>query len=230
MLAEVQVDERSMAHRCFKCGGFWADTDTANKLTSRVLSDWRRISIDPRWFSGGSDKCPLDDMKLTRYSGESVPLNLTAKRCARCGKWWFSGDNLFTFKEAQEAKINYFRLWGSPGDIRGLLLPVLSLVILLSGLVVGLELSGERQRVAVPAQSVITQFTAVYTGNGRESIWFKSSEALDIIEYRKVGEAMWIQELVAIDDRGYVVYLVGLDVGTKYEVRILEQMFLFETK
>ena len=221
--------DNKLAHRCFKCGGFWADSDVINSLTSAELVTWRRISVDPRWFTGGTGACPLDGMKLEKYVGESIPQTMLVKRCIRCGKWWFAGDTLHLFKPAQEAKLSYYRQWRLSSNVSEVFLPLLVLAVLGTGLVTGITLLRNRQQLAVPAAETVTvaDFAAVYIGNGEATISFTASGPVYQIEYRQAGETSWLVEPAKPVGMRYVVGVTSLMEGVNYEVKAGDQLFEF---
>lgn len=142
-LTEIQTGAGS-AHRCFKCGGFWVDSATASKLDPRTLASWNRISADPAWLSGGSGLCPQDQTALRRFTGQGIAPNLVVLRCDRCGKWWFGGEALFDYKPVTLVK--------AAGGYTGRVIPALAIVvILLAGLLAGIQLVSQKVQVQVPA-------------------------------------------------------------------------------
>lgn len=151
VLTAVNLSSVDQAYRCFKCGGFWVDSWSVNRLTNQSLIPWRRISAPVDAFKTGRGNCPLDGLPLKQFSGESVPHHIVVKRCDRCGKWWFGGDSLFDFKPAQEAKVKYFQLWGLPAEVTNVLLPVVAVIILAIGIWIGLELIKSQQRPLIEA-------------------------------------------------------------------------------
>lgn len=228
-LSEIRVQNK-LAYRCFKCGGFWADSDAVNNLNSGELATWRRISVDPRYFADGSGLCPLDGMKMEKYTGESVPVTMNVKRCVRCGKWWFSGDSLHEYKPAQEAKFNYYRLWGITRNVTEVFLPLMVVFITGVGLGVGLTLLKSRQQVAVPASAGVREFTAIYVGGGEATVSFKSRAPVSEIEYREAGGAVWLVEPVELVGGMYRVGLADLVEGREYEVRVLGTVYRFAAR
>ncbi len=141
--------DATSSFRCNRCGGFWMRGDVANNLSAVKLSTLPKMAVGPR--SGGEVKCPVHGLRMTRFEGESVPESIDAKRCMACGWWWFGGNSLFEFKPAQEAKVAYFRYWGTKSAVKGLLLPLTVLVVLLAGLTVTLYLLSYQQQIGVPA-------------------------------------------------------------------------------
>lgn len=219
-----------MAHRCFKCGGFYADADVVNSLTSAELAAWRRISIDPAWLSQGSGKCPLDDSYLDRYVGESVPPNLSVKRCVRCGKWWFSGETLHLFKPAQEAKISYFRMWGIGSGVKGLLLPLGITAVLVCGLALGLVQVRSNPKFAAEADLGVVAFTAVDVGRGQALVSFRSVMRLETIWYQNIRETSFKEAKVEYRNGISFVHLYDLTPKSVYRIIIDSREYTFITK
>lgn len=218
-LSEVMV-EKKLTHRCFKCGGFWADSETINRMTNQTMLTWRRIKIAENWLSGGSGLCPQDGTRLEKYQGESIPSTMVVKRCIRCGKWWFAGDTLYEFKPVPEVKVNY----------ASMLLPIMTLVILSGGMVVGLQLVKNRQQVQINAAAGVRNWTAIYLAGGREEITFTSALPVTQIQYRKAGAGVWQTMTVTGQQQVYIADLTGLEANATYEVNVLGTMYTFVTK
>ena len=139
------------AMRCGRCGGWWTDGGIVNETTTAELIKWPGKMISGKWLSMGEERCPRDNQVLVKYAGENVPLEVTVKRCNLCGWWWWAGDELYKFKPAQEAKMVYYKMWGNVGEPGSILLPLVTLIILLTGLIIGLLATQVKQQVGVPA-------------------------------------------------------------------------------
>ncbi len=220
-LTEVAV-ESGLVMRCFRCGGVWVDSFVANRIKAVELSVWRRITIPAGWSSGGGGVCPVDRTQLVRYQGENMPAQLNVSRCLRCGRWWFPGDSFFDYKPAIEAKTNYFRLWGMAVDFKAMMLPVLSLVLLLTGAAVGIQMVERRQGVLIQAQSEISQLVMSYLGGGRALVVFKTDNPdIRTIEYRLTDSMEdWREVLLEKEGDLSVVRLEALDERSDYSIKI----------
>lgn len=225
-LSEIMV-EGKLSHRCFKCGGFWTDSETVNRLTSQTLATWRRIKIAGNWLSGGSGVCPQDGTKLEKFTGESIPLSILVKRCIRCGKWWFSGDTLHELKPAQEAKVNYLHTLGLSSNVSSLLLPLMVILILGVGIGVGVSLNRTRQQSSIDASLGVTNYSAVYLGQGKEIVTFKTKQSVKNIQYREVGQPDWINLPIEQQEGINMIELYNLSESKNYEVSILGEKYLF---
>ena len=216
----------NIVHRCFRCGGFWTDSRTANFLTSRDLIHLRRLSVDPVWLKGGKGVCPLDGTMLTRYRGESVPQNLAVMHCIRCGKWWFPRDGFIDYKPAVEAKLNYFRLWGKDTDLGEIILPMVMVIILTAGAVAGVMLVREKQTAQILAGSGVTEFSASYL-DGEAEINFVSGRKVHVILYQKPDEKTWRYVPAAETEGKYSARISGIEEGQVYAVKINGQDYWF---
>lgn len=216
--------------RCFKCGGVWVDSWTANRIKADELRLWRRISVPEEWLKGGNGMCPLDGLMLQRYIGDSVPRSLVAKRCVRCGRWWFPSDTFFDYKPAAEAKVNYFRHWGVAADVGNMILPIVSVAILLTGVGITVGLVRVRQQAAINASIGLKDYAGVYVGGGRAMVTFTSDVPVEAIEYRVISNSgKWFTIKVTAEGHLYNVTLVGLTEGERYIVKIREREYLLNT-
>jgi hypothetical protein len=222
--------EAKDSYRCYRCGGFWLESWLANRVNSKVLDKWPNVGGAHGVANNGNDSCPVHPhMKLDRYEGDSVPQNLTVKRCRLCNWWWFPHNTIFQFKPAQEAKVHYYRLWGMPADLKGLMLPVLSLLVLVSGGVVALQLVRQQQFAQLNASGVAADVLISYLGDGRVSISFRSLIDISEIEFKNKSALNWQKVGVALTNDLYGVEVTGLNVNQVYQVRILGKIYEFTT-
>jgi hypothetical protein len=152
-MAAMPVDGRDVL-RCMRCGGVFGLAETINLITNDDVTGWAHI-VGVGRLASYEGRCPIDKAMLVKYEGESVPEGLLVKKCEGCGRWWFPGNNLIKYKEAQGVKLNYYRLWGMPFDLKGLVLPIAVVVMLLIGVWVGVRLLRERQ---VPIKALEQQW------------------------------------------------------------------------
>ena len=229
-LTQISISGSDQSYRCFKCGGFWVDGWVVNRLNASMLAKWMKVVVDSGWLNLGDNSCPVDSTKLVRFRGESVPTNMVVKRCERCGRWWFPTDTLLEFKPAQEAKVNYFKLWGMITDVSALLLPALGVVIVLVGVVVGGRVVQERQQAAIEAASLVQGFGTTDLGNGNVMVVFYSPAVISEVEYKKESDVEWKKVEARFENKVYTVRLSGIEEGGEYVVRILGKEFGFVAK
>jgi hypothetical protein len=207
------------------------DAVTVNQLTSQQLSQWRRISqMNSVIGRGGKGLCPADQTILTRYVGEAIPPIMVVVRCSRCGKWWFPGDSLFSYKPAIEAKINFLRQWGITGNAVSLVLPVLTVAVLALGTVTGVDLVRKQQQANVAATMGLRELSVTYQGDGRGLVVFKLNQQIEQIEYKTAGAWIWNKAEVTVRDGYYLGNLTGLSEGAEYFLKVAGKEVKFTAK
>lgn len=229
-MESVSISGLDESFRCFKCGGIWARPKTVNRLFTEELAKWRPTQVDPAILGFGDHMCPTDGVELKLFSGHQVPKDLPVWRCGKCQWWWWPGDSLFKFKPWQEERVQKARAAGVMAGLAAFMLPLVGLVVLISGLGVGLSLVGRRQQAAVPASAGVREFAAVYIGSGEEIVSFRSEASVGGIEYRTVGEEEWNDLPATAVGSLYRVSLKNLAEGGSYEVRILDKEYQFEAR
>ncbi len=124
VLKEMRFDNQSILH-CQNCGGSFFEENGINRITlktSEALSNDRQTSE----ISGSQKYCPKDHMLLAPMENEqSIPADVTILTCPACHGIFLYPDDLLQFKNAQMAKVNYFKAWHLP-------LPSLQAVFVLS--------------------------------------------------------------------------------------------------
>lgn len=124
------IDNQSVLH-CSNCGGNFFEENGINRIT---LKSAQLLNQDKKSdeVSGQQKKCPKDASSLSPVeNGETIPQNVTLLRCPTCKGIFTFADDLLKFKEAQAAKLNYFKAWNMPlPSLRAVL--VLSLFLVLS--------------------------------------------------------------------------------------------------
>ena len=135
----VIADNQKILH-CTNCGSSFFEENGINRIT---LNTAQKLAEDKKndEISGSEKKCPKDQTLLkpilTDYNqfqpvSSPIPADVTLLRCQKCAGIFAHPDDLIMFKQAQVAKIEYFKLWQLP-------IPSLKSVIVLG--VVGLIFS-----------------------------------------------------------------------------------------
>lgn len=220
--------EANQSFRCYYCGGFWVESWLANRLNSKVLDRWPQQMAN-RGGSGNME-CPVHaGTQLNRFQGDSVPMDLKVYRCSICHWWWFPQNTLFRFKPAQEAKVNYYKAWGMPADLKGLMLPILVLIVLVFGGGVALQLIKQQQYALLQASGAVTGFTTVRTDPDQVLVIFKSTVPISQVDYRPVGSRTWTEIPISSETQMYQIRLSNLEPG-EYEVKILGKIYSFRSQ
>ncbi len=112
-MAGVLVENQNILH-CPNCGGSFFDDNGINRISVKTAET---LAADAKNFfvADHDKKCPRDGVMLEpTTAGENVPPEVALLRCSQCMGVFAFPDDLVKFKKAQEAKIDYFKLWGIP--------------------------------------------------------------------------------------------------------------------
>ena len=100
---------------CSFCGGVFFDQFEINRLpyqeALKISASFQRPN---RELLTGSHKCPKCQVTLERLAGEAIPSHVYVFTCPQCHGTWFSPRQLELFKDAQKAKVDYFKKWNLP--------------------------------------------------------------------------------------------------------------------
>jgi len=219
MLGRVSLTGFDESYRCQVCGGFWMQSWVVNKVVMEDMSQWSRLGTAP----GGdlkTNKCPADGDDLSGVDPIQIPERVRASKCDKCGWWWFPGDNLFDFKVAQVARVNYFKWWGKPGEMAKLVLPAVMVMLLTVGLGVGLTVVRSQTGWAVPAMVEVKEVKIDRIAGGTAVISFRAAKFTGPAEYAPKGSTVWQQVKTTFQEGKYIVRIEGLELGGAYIVRI----------
>ncbi len=155
----VNLDHITIDH-CGNCGATFFDENEINRISAR---DARLLSVDKKLdsISGFEKLCPRDKTPLKTYTQESIPQFVTLLRCDKCAGIFAFADDLVNFKNAQGAKINYFKLWHIPAPpLKNLIVYSFLFVAAVSTLITVMQ-TGSQQQVTSRAEDIITTIDLV---------------------------------------------------------------------
>ena len=127
ILTKVTLDKIEVDH-CNFCGATLFDMNEINRISladARKLADIKQSEA----ISGNEKFSPKDGSPLERLEDDSVPQFVTLLHSKSTGEVFAYPDDLINFKQAQQAKISYFKSWQLP-------LPALQSVLVFSFFIV----------------------------------------------------------------------------------------------
>ncbi len=108
----VSLDNQSILH-CNNCGCSFFNENAINrisKLSAQKLANDKKSSE----ISGKEKLCPRDKTVLVAIQDKSIPQDVSLLRCPKCNGILAYPDDLIFFKKAQNAKIDYLKIWKLP--------------------------------------------------------------------------------------------------------------------
>ncbi|MBI4137111.1 zf-TFIIB domain-containing protein [Candidatus Roizmanbacteria bacterium] len=165
---------------CQNCGGIFFDQGEVNRLSKNATKDLveETKSHAEHQYGIGTNTCPRCGASLRRFFGESVPDDVHVLRCPDCRGTWFDAENLTQFKEAQEAKLNYFRTWKLPlPSLSAVLIPIALLVTLTGVTLITVDQVKRGTYTQTRAREVLTAPTVIVgADNTTVTIIFTTTE------------------------------------------------------
>lgn len=127
-LEPLELTHQKILH-CKNCGGTFFEENGINRITAddaRSLADGSENNM----VMGTPKVCPKDNLFLHLIENdEAIPRYVSLFKCPKCHGIFAYADDLLKFKKAQNAKLEFFKIWQNP-------LPALKTVLVLSFLAV----------------------------------------------------------------------------------------------
>lgn len=125
---------------CFSCGGHWFPRWLANDVGLEVARTLDSVLAKLTVAPPEEPRCPVCQTRLSIIKHDAVATGIVVWSCPEGDGNFFPKGELSKFKEAQDAKISYHKLWGVPiRSVFAILLPVAAVFALAGGLPILLE-------------------------------------------------------------------------------------------
>ncbi len=131
-LSEKEVttsdNQKPLIYECFNCGGHFVPPLIANLIPQGSAQDLDSITPKNTYPISPSVVCPVCQATMVSITDSVVPKNVTVYSCPENHGNYFPLHQLYAFKRAQKAKLEYHQLWGIPiKSVFTVLLPVLAI-------------------------------------------------------------------------------------------------------
>ena len=136
---------------CPICHGYWMDSFSANfiKLTT-IRSTPLKITPSSTYY------CPICNAKLVRSTGDTIPDEVSVYECPHHHGYFFPTGQLAAFKKAQQAKIDYHKLWHiAMPNVNHILLGSFLLLVLSGGILITLRELQQQQTMQSQAKQIL---------------------------------------------------------------------------
>lgn len=209
---------------CAQCAGVWADQGEVNFIKPKELEPLRRLfPASPLRSTIQYHLCPRDQNTLEIFKGESIPIELEVFRCPHCSGFWFPQGNLFGFKSAQKAKLDYFKQWRIPlPSIYAILLPLFLLTVIGGGVlatVIGIKQGTE---LRTQAKSLMSKPLVFFPQRGDVVISFTTEKpAIATVKYWLTPDVVSDIVVSNAPQKVHMVTLKNLEVGKTYSYQVI---------
>lgn len=142
---------------CLSCGGHLLEPYLANFLTLETARNIDSILPKSHAIPTATPSCPKCGQIMPGIKDDSVPQTVTVYTCPNHHGDFFPKNQLFLFKEAQQSKIYFHKLWGIPlRSAFAVLIPVLVIFSLVTLLPSILQQVTTTQETRIKASEIMT--------------------------------------------------------------------------
>lgn len=183
---------------CPTCRGYWMDSFAANFIKLREeKTEGKRTK--------GPFTCPVCQKELLRKTGDNIPDNISVYHCPENHGYFFPGGELAKFKAAQQAKIDYHKLWSLPlPSVASVLLAGLLLFVLVGAV-------QKYQQTTSQARTILTAHH-VYKVTAQHEVLIETETAVDATVVLHIGSVS--TPMTTTDHRTHLLLLPSVPVGT----------------
>ena len=219
-LTEMTLDNQHVLH-CLSCGGSFFEENGVNRIS---IESAEKLST-----GGGEERknaspnfCPRDHAALLPlYDDETIPQGLEFFRCAKCHGVFALPKDLITFKRAQIAKVEYFRLWSRPIPSLHAVL-VFSFLLVVSAASYGMLTNISKQGSTATRASEIVERTTIIKSGRYTLVSFHTTLPYrsEILLINKATGAQTIKEVAKEPTLSHIVTLTDVDPDQEYFYKI----------
>ncbi|KKT39838.1 hypothetical protein A3K29_00650 [Candidatus Collierbacteria bacterium RIFOXYB2_FULL_46_14] len=142
---------------CLNCGGHFIESYLANFLTLETTRNVDSIIPKSRAIPDTNPVCPKCGQPMSGIKDDSVPQTVTVFSCPNNHGDFFPKNQLYLFKQAQQSKIYFHKLWGIPlKSAFAVLIPILVIFSLATLLPSILEQATTTQETRIKASEILT--------------------------------------------------------------------------
>lgn len=117
-LSSVEIEtidgQSASIDECLNCGGHFLPPFLVNFISQNTAKNVDSVLSKATSLHSSSILCPHCQQEMSSIKDDSVPNNVTVFKCPNNHGDFYPLGQLLQFKKAQDAKINYHKLWGIP--------------------------------------------------------------------------------------------------------------------
>ncbi len=153
------VDGQSASiDECLNCGGHFLPPLLGNFISTNTAKNVDSIIPKATSVPASSPVCPHCHQSMSSIKDDSVPMTVTVFSCPNNHGDFYPKDQLLQFKKAQDAKINFHKLWGIPmKSAFAVLIPVVIIFTAITVIPSVLKTMQTSQETRVTATEILTQ-------------------------------------------------------------------------
>lgn len=193
---------------CPTCNGHWMESFAANYIKLSDSEDAQEEKATPL-----NRACPICLKSLIQKTGENIPDHVRVFECPDSHGYFFPAGQLYAWKHAAKAKINYFSQWHIPMPrISTILLAGVSFIVLAGGFFAFTRIN-ERQVTTSQASEALTSQKA-YVSPETKSIIMSATTSVDAAVTLRIPAMNNFSEVMrTADARTHTLFIPDISPG-----------------
>ncbi len=195
---------------CPSCRGYWMDSFAANFIkTAGIDRATAPTTAPPAYY------CPVCTKKLARSTGDNIPDDVSVYECPNHHGYFFPAGQLAAFKKAQQAKIQYHKIWHvAMPNVGSILLASLVLLLLSGGLAVTFQGLQQQQNNRLQAKEILIDH-AVYHAADYTTVLIAATTGVDAAVTVHIPSFQNFSHLMQTsDNRAHQLTIPNIPAGT----------------
>lgn len=220
-LSSITVDttdgESCAIDECLGCGGHFLLPYVANFLSVETAKNVDSVLPKTNTVPTTTPVCPKCNQTMSSITDDSVPGNVTVFTCPNNHGDFFPKGQLLHFKQAQQAKIYYHKLWGVPlKSAFAVIIPLLIVFTVVTAMPTIVKQLHFSQEPRVKASDILTAPLITPISNTQVLISFSTkSPAIASVRFTEgLGNTFVISE---VPQTNHLLTVDGLTSGTLYK-------------
>jgi len=145
-------------NECLNCGGHFLEPFLANFISANTAKNIDSVIPKSKQVSAISPICYKCGQPMSGIKDDAVPLTVTVFTCPNNHGDFFPKNQLLLFKQAQDAKINFHKIWGIPlKSAFAVVLPLLLVFTAIATIPTVIKQMSTPQETRIKASEIITQ-------------------------------------------------------------------------
>jgi hypothetical protein len=195
--------------RCDLCGSHWMDAFNANYISTSDISP-----IPHPKLHAVLPTCPECKAMLVLLQGENVPDTVHVLHCPKKHGYFFPDNELVSYKEAQEAKINYHKLWRIPlPSVASVLLASVTLVFLSVGIIVSVVETQNAKNTQTQAAQIIVSQQVIPAPDSQAATFVVTTRVPAQVNLRFIKPNDLVHAMTSSDGRTHMITIHNLTRG-----------------
>lgn len=210
-------NQKALVYECYNCGGHFTPPLIANLIPNVTAQDLDSITPKNTFPPVNTVECPVCHQTMVAITDSAVPRGVTIYSCRENHGNFFPLHQLFAFKRAQKAKLEYHQLWGIPiKSVFTILLPVIAIFTAITAIPFTLDQIKKSQESRIKAGEVITNPLVTPISSTQVVISFSSNTPV-VTSLRLLSPGTTVEIPASpTPQTNHVVNLTNLIPGTSY--------------